>query len=79
MQHYHQTMTSNRHRWGNPPNRPTIYLTIRTCIKCGMKKQTHHQGNEHWTTFEKADGTKLKSEGLVPFCTTGDASGETSQ
>lgn len=60
-------MPSDRHRWGDP-DRPSFYLTIRICSKCQMRKLTHHQGTEHWVTFELADGTKLASEGLTPIC-----------
>lgn len=60
-------MPSDRHKWGEPI-RPSHHLTIRACLKCGMRKLGNHHGDEHWTTFELADGTKLASEGLTPIC-----------
>jgi hypothetical protein len=60
-------MTVMRHKW-LPPARPDYRLSIRACARCGLRKLTHHEGNEHWQTFELTDGTKIASEGLTPAC-----------
>jgi hypothetical protein len=57
-----QTATITNHRWAKPL-RPTHLLTLRTCIKCGITKQTHHEGNEHWSDFVGQDGRKIETVG----------------
>lgn len=47
-------MTPSRHRWSQPIR--TEHRSVRTCVKCQMRKISHHQGDEHWVEFVGTDG-----------------------
>lgn len=38
------------HRW-TAPERPSIYLSIRLCRKCGLAMHSRHEGHEHWKEY----------------------------
>ena len=44
------------HAWGKEPVRE-IYLTTRTCSRCGLKKLTHHQGAFPTVEWKRGDVT----------------------
>lgn len=61
-----------RHRWGEP-DRPDEHHTVRICLRCAMRRVSRHEGNQHWSDYERADGAKVVvSGGLTPGCEPGD-------
>ena len=55
-----------RHRWSSP-DRPDHYLTHRTCMRCGMVRTTHHEGERFpWVTFRDGEGRDLYYAGTPP-------------
>lgn len=44
------------HAWGKEAVRE-LYLTTRTCIQCGMKKLTHHEGAFPTIEWKRGDVT----------------------
>ena len=62
------------HRWSEPPERPSEHLSIRVCQHCGLRKLTHHEWNEHWTTYEAPWGGRVvecdRNGPVTPRCDT---------
>lgn len=54
------------HRWGEP-ERPDEHRTIRTCLRCGVRKVGRHESGEHWSEFETANGARIECVG-TPLC-----------
>lgn len=56
------------HKWSDP-TRPSRHLSERVCIRCGIKKLTHHEDREHWAEFRGTDGQKIEAtDGRTPGC-----------
>lgn len=49
------------HKWSDP-TRPSRHLSERVCIRCGLKKITHHEDRWHWAEYRAADGSVVEAQ-----------------
>ena len=62
-------MTRLRHRWSEP-DRQSSELTIRTCEKCWLVCESHHdwQTSKHWKMYRKPGAAEGDVTLVMPEC-----------